>query len=141
MTENTPKLDEFKKHVKDHKKAYILVGTGMCIGFGIGVVATMAHTKSIMTGVGSTSAQVGDIYQLGYKSTQTLKVSVSALGDPGNVIQDLTTGIIYASQGQAARELGVSANRISEQLRGVREDAGGHIFKILGKASSLVTAE
>ena len=71
---------------------------------------------------------------LTWKSKQTIEVFIEALGDPGNIIQDIDTGIIYASQGQAARELGIHPSRISKQLNGVIDNAKGHRFTLLGKA-------
>jgi plasmid maintenance system antidote protein VapI len=60
---------------------------------------------------------------------------VEALGDPGNIIQDTTTGIVYASQGQAARALGVFPARISENLTGKLPNVNGHCFTKIGKAA------
>ena len=71
---------------------------------------------------------------LTWKSKQVIEVYIEALGDPGNVIQDVETGIIYASQNQAARELGINPARISQQLHGIIDHAKGHKFVILGKA-------
>jgi hypothetical protein len=74
------------------------------------------------------------IQVLTYKSNQTLEVFIEALGDPGNIIQDTTTGIIYASQGQAAKELGVTPGYVSQHLHGRQDHVKGHILKNLGKA-------
>ena len=71
---------------------------------------------------------------LTWKSKQTLEVHIEALGDPGNIIQDTTTGIIYASQNQAARELDVHPSVISRHLNGLLPTVKGHTLAKLGKA-------
>lgn len=61
-------------------------------------------------------------------------IIIAALGDPGNVVKCLETGEHYASQGQAARNLGVNVARISEHLGGKLENVKGKHFEVLGKA-------
>lgn len=72
---------------------------------------------------------------LAWKSTQTIEVIIEALGDPGNIVQDTTTGTVYASQGQAARALGVDASTVSKHLNGVLPNVRGHVLTKLGKAA------
>lgn len=119
-------ITKIKNHVRDHKVAYISAGVGIVVGASI---ATIVLKKP--------DIQVAPKIQqiLSYKPTATLEVHIEALGDPGNVIQDLTTGTIYASQGQAARELGLRASDISKHLAGKSDAVKGHRFVKLGKAS------
>lgn len=119
-------LDKIKNHVRDNQKAYV-VG-GVCFVAGVAVSAVVLKKADL-----EISPKIQQI--LSYKPHATLEVHIEALGDPGNIIQDVTTGTIYASQGQAARELGINAGRISEQLKGAREHVNGHVFEKLAKAS------
>ncbi len=67
-----------------------------------------------------------------------MRVFINPLGDPGNVVQCVETGTIYASQGQAAKELGVSAARISQHLNGSTPNLFGNHLIILGKAGEVL---
>ena len=118
------RIQKVKQHLSDYKTVYI-VGAGCLVVGVVGGVVIAKHSALV---------NVSPKQILTYKSTQTVEVFVEALGDPGNIVQDTTTGIIYASQGQAARELGIPASRISEQLNGHREHINGHVFEVLGKA-------
>ena len=119
------KTDRIKKHFSDNKNLYAVAAGAAFVGSA--VTAVVLRNPDMMA--------VRQTQVLAYKSTQHLEVFVEALGDPGNIIQDLTTGTVYASQGQAARELGVSPARISEQLKGTRDHVNGHVCDVLGKAS------
>lgn len=114
------RLQKVKTHLKENKKVYLVGGACLVIG-ALGGLAYSRNKKNI-------------IAQINYKSPGALNVYIEALGDPGNIVQDTTTGIVYASQGQAAKELGLSAARISEQLAGKRGHVQGHVFEKLGKA-------
>ena len=119
-------MRKVKEHFKKYKTVYITGGSCLVIGVGVGL---LVNHKPLL--VNSKNQVVGLV---NWKPIQTIEVFVEALGDPGNIIQDLTTGTIYASQGQAARELGVHPSMISKHLNGVRETVNGHELKKLGKA-------
>ena len=122
------KLEKIKAHIKSNKAVYLVAGA----------VVTAAGCVYVGYRVGSAKAieqQLNNsITQIGIGNTATLEVYVEALGDPGNIIQDITTGTIYASQRQAARELGLDPARVSEQVRGIRDHVNGHKFEFLAKA-------
>lgn len=118
-------VQRIKTHLRDHKKMY-LVGAGSVVA---GAAATLLVINRGRPGISPTISNV-----LTYRPQNTIEVFVEALGDPGNVIQDTTTGIIYASQGQAAKALGLSPARLSEHLSGIRSHVKGHTFEKLGKA-------
>lgn len=115
-----------KAHFQRNKKTYLACG-GTAV---VAVLGTLVITQRTRVDI-SAQKMSGAVL---YKPTQTIDVHVEALGDPGNIIQDTTTGIVYASQGQAARELGLEPGRISEQLSGKRDTVNGHTFVKLGKA-------
>lgn len=119
------KIQKTKQHIIDNKAIYITGGVCLVVGaLGGGLYAikndALVNTKAIQV--------------LTWKSKQTIEVYVEALGDPGNIIQDTTTGIIYASQGQAAKELGVTPAAISQHLAGKTSHVKGHAFVKLAKA-------
>lgn len=129
------KIARIKKHVNDHKKVYLIAGAVVTVGAAAGagyILGTRTVPKEISTQVAPSQTAA-----LCYKPmlTQTVEVTVEALGDPGNIIQDLTTGTIYASQNQAAKALGVYPARISEHLAGKIPNVQGHMLQFLGKAA------
>jgi hypothetical protein len=123
-------IDSIKKHFKKNKVVYI---STVC-GVGVGLVAGVLISKNMVNK--TTVAEMKNV--VAWKPTQITKqvieVTVEALGDPGNVVQDTTTGIIYASQNQAAKALGVSPSTMSQHLSGRVDNLKGHAFIKLGKA-------
>lgn len=117
-------ITKMKNHVRENKKIYIAVGIGIVVGT-VGAVAlkdspTMVSIKEIMT--------------FKWHSPTTVQIIIPALGDPGNVVQCIETGTFYASQGQVARDFGVSATNVGNHLHGKIEDIEGFHFKVVGKA-------
>lgn len=127
-------MSKIKQHFKDHKEAYIAGGVCLATGVVIGAVTILVVKKG---GSPNTVAEINNIVPkqiIAWKPKQIIDVYIEALGDPGNVVQDLTTGTVYASQGQAARALGVSPSLMSQHLSGKVTNLKGHIFRKLGKA-------
>lgn len=119
-------LEQIKNHIKKNKVVYISTACGV----GVGLVAGILISKNVVNK--TTVAEMKNI--VAWKPTQTIDVYVEALGDPGNIVQDVTTGTIYASQGQAARAIGVSPALMSQHLAGKVTNTKGHTFIKLGKA-------
>lgn len=124
-----PKIEKIKQHFKDNAKLYIGIG----IGAGVTIIGAAAYV--LLSEKGAKLVGVRPVQVLTYKSNQVIDIHIEALGDPGNIIQDLTTGTVYASQNQAARELGVDHRRISKHLQGLTDNVDGHKFTVLGKAA------
>lgn len=120
------KIQSVKNHFRNNKVTYVACGVTAVVVAGVTYCVVGKPSISI---VGIKAFQ-----GIAYKSPQTIEVFVEALGDPGNIIQDLATGTIYASQGQAARELGLNAPDISKHLAGLTNHVKGHRFVKLGKA-------
>lgn len=121
-------MGKIKNHFEKNKQLYV----GFGVGVGISVVSTLVLRQPKFVGTLSKN-QVTAL--LAWKPQQTIEVCIEALGDPGNVIQDMTTGIIYASQGQAARALGVDPSTVSKHLAGLYPTVKGTTLKFLGKAA------
>lgn len=119
-------MGKIKEHFGKHKTSYVVGGAALVTGVGVGVIianrTSAVYSKNQIVGV------------VNWKPKQTIEVFIEALGDPGNIIQDLDTGIIYASQNQAARALGVPPARFSEYFAGKISHIKGHNFEKLGKA-------
>ena len=123
------------KHVTDHKRAYIIGGAVV----GVSAIAAGSYilgARSVPREVENfTNVEPKNIINgLAWKPVQTIEVTIEALGDPGNIIQDVTTGTIYASQRQAADAIGASTSRMSKHLITGLGEINGHVFKNLGKA-------
>lgn len=127
------KIESIKNHVREHKKAYVVGGTVAAVGVAAGV-GYILGVRTTPKNVETLVAPSNTINGLAWKPTQTIEVVVEALGDPGNIIQDLNTGTIYASQNQAAKALGVDKSVITRHLQGTLETAKGHKLVKLGKA-------
>lgn len=119
-------MNKIKEHLKEHKLVYT---AGACLVGGVIIGVVVSSVMKSNTLVTNRPLQV-----LTWKSTQVIDVHIEALGDPGNIIQDVHSGIVYASQSQASRELGINNSLISRQLNGKIPHAKGHVFTRLGKA-------
>lgn len=117
------RIQKIKTHVQENKKVYIGTGVGILVG---SVVTLTATRKTVII--------VDSLKLINWKSPHTSQIILPALGDPGNVVQCLETGSIYASQGQAARELGVAPQAVSAHLKGAMPDLKGKHYKRIGKA-------
>lgn len=127
------KIENIKNHVREHKKVYVIGGTVAAVGVAAGV-GYILGVRTTPKNVETLVAPSNTINGLAWKPTQTIEVVVEALGDPGNIVQDLTTGTIYASQGEAARALGAYPADVSRHLRGLSNSVKGHQLAKLGKA-------
>jgi len=124
-------IEKIKTHLQTNKKVYIAVGITVVTTAAIVSTIFILKSKAIGNRINMTRLwSPGD--------NNVMKVFISPLGDPGNVIQCIETGTVYASQGQAARELGVNASRISEHLTGKLPNIHGNHLIILGKAGQIL---
>ena len=123
------KIQNVKTHITKYKAVYITGGVCLVVGAVVGLKCS--GPSFIENNIKPKNQNIAAVI---WKPKQTLEVHIEALGDPGNIIQDTTTGAIYASQNQAAKALGVNRARISEQLAGKIPDVNGHSFDFLGKA-------
>lgn len=128
------KIETIKTHVREHKKAYVIGGTVAAVGVATGV-GYILGVRTTPKNVETLVAPSNTINGLAWKPTQTIEVVVEALGDPGNIVQDLTTGTIYASQNQAAKAVGATSGEMSKHLNGLSNAVKGHKFARLGKAA------
>ena len=122
-------IEKIKNHIRENRKVYIAGAVCFTVGIVVGVLAVKRPSINSYTNM-TRILSPGD--------NNILKVYISALGDPGNVVQCVETGTIYASQGQAARELGVTAAEVSKHLKGHYESLKGLHLVLLGKAGQVL---
>jgi len=123
------KIERIKNHLVENKKVYIAAVAGAVMG-GIVVLMIIKYRRL--------PSEINVTRILSPGDENIMKVFINPLGDPGNVVQCVETGTVYASQGQAARELGVYSSRISEHLSGKLPNIHGNHLMFLGKAGQVL---
>jgi len=123
------KIERIKNHLVENKKVYIAAVAGAVMG-GIVVLMIIKYRRL--------PSEINVTRILSPGDENIMKVFINPLGDPGNVVQCVETGTVYASQGQAARELGVSAIEVCKHLKGRYENINGNHLIILGKAGQVL---
>jgi len=115
-------LEIIKNHIRENRKVYIAAVGGLVVGVVLGVSVVLLKNTS----GGSVISQKA----IGIWNTQIATlITIDAPGNSGNVIQDLSTGIVYPSQNSAAKALGINPSNLSSHLNGKNPDVAGHIFK------------
>lgn len=127
------KIERIKKHIYDNRKVYLAATVGVVVG-----VVTVLVVIAIKSKTESVEVNMTRILSPGDNIENIMNVYIAPLGDPGNVVQCVETGTIYASQGQAARELGVTATNVGNHLHGKISDLNGFHLVILGKAGQIL---
>jgi len=119
------KIDKFKKHVKDHKEAYI-VG-------GLGVVVTAAVTYLVVSGNEKTVNLINE-FNGDFKDSpitninQFIEIQMVRPGPKSFVIQCLETQKTWPSIRSAAEDLGVNPGKLGSHLKGKFPDVDGLTF-------------
>jgi hypothetical protein len=127
----TEMKDRTVAHIRENKKFYIGLGSGLVIGAigGGAVVARKADVEMIQ--------KFTALVNFNWKSTQIItQQSIKALGHPGFEVMDNETGLKYPSINNAAKETGINVHDLRKHLHGERPDAGGKTFKIVGLADT-----
>ena len=131
--QNSTTITKIKTHLQNNKTTYIAVGAT--------AVVCVSVTSAFFLGRQSVLASVEQkITQVGIINKAVNQMIIPPLGDPGNVLQCIETGTIFASQGEAARVLGVAPQAISSHLKGNMPDIVGQHLKVLGKAGQPIAA-
>lgn len=123
------KIDRIKKHLKDHKEAYIVGGVMLIAGVVIGVVFKSSPT----------AVQKANIQGLvNWKPVQTLEQTTVLVrrGHPGYIVKCLETGELFASQRRASDLLNLNLSDLSKHLNGGLESVKGLHFERLGEAAA-----
>lgn len=132
------RLDKIKKHVKDQKTKYLVVG-GVVVGAVVG--GTIVYFKLKVDGVdviNNATATVGDLAEnatVNIDQSMTTIIELVRRGHPGFKIQCVETGETFASVKRAADVLGIARTSLQRHLNGDLPNAGGHTFVNLGEMS------
>jgi hypothetical protein len=124
------KVEEVKAHIRTHRQKYIFAGS---------CVLSAAAGAGAMKVLGAEQIAIVDSIKLtllSWKSptTNTITQLLVRRGHPGNVVQCLETGEVFASQNAAAVSMGLNPGEVSKQVRGLIPDVRGHTFMMLGEA-------
>jgi hypothetical protein len=136
------KLDKVKKHVKDHKVAYIVGGSIIVAGITYLIVRDITSSQHIKRGI-PVLAQRGIPVLDESVTNQPIQtavfgkavmnnvsyISANRQGPPSWVIRCVDTGDIFTSQAKAAIELGIPANELSRHLNGTLDNVRGLHFE------------
>jgi hypothetical protein len=122
--EKTETIEKIKQHVVRNKKVYI--AGGVCFVLGAATAIVLKDKGSLVS--------VKEFLNMKWHSPTTNQFIMPALGHPGNVVQCIETGTVYASEGEAARTAGVSVSYMSRHLHDMVDHINGNHFKVIGKA-------
>jgi hypothetical protein len=117
------KIERVKTHWHENKQVY----KGVMIGVGVTAVTAVLLNRKGFNGV-----------QINWKSPGAENIMQTVLerkGHPGYVVRCIETGKKFASQGEAARDTGVSAALMSSHLNGKVATVAGKTFERLGEAT------
>jgi hypothetical protein len=128
--EKTETIEKIKQHVVRNKTAYL--AGGVCFVLGAATAIALKDKGSLVS--------VKEFLNMKWHSPTMTNIIMPSLGDPGNVVRDLDTGTIWASQGQSARSFGVDPWVVSNHLKGLLPDVKGHHLEVLGKAGQPIAA-
>lgn len=120
------RIERIKLHVVENKKYYLIGAGGIIVG-----AAGMYFFRN-------PQVITKNVSLLSYKPTQsnTVIVSLTRRGHPGNIVRCLETGEAFASQKRAAIATGVSPGNLSRHLSGKLPHVKGLHFENLGEAAA-----
>jgi len=124
--------ERLKLHFKKNKNAYVVGGTCLVVGLAVGL--------SFATGQKAAVAQVKNGARIFSKGDNISQFIMTPLGHPGNVVQCVETGTTFASQGELARSLGISATAVGKHLHGKLPNLFGKTYQVIGTAGQPIAS-
>jgi hypothetical protein len=120
--------DKIKKHFRDHKTPYLVVGT---------VVVTAAVTVLVMKRVEASTASSAStvVKQINIASnpiTHIVNQNLARKGHPGRIVYWLEGDETFSSITDAAKAAGVNRAELSKYLRGLAANVKENHFRDLG---------
>lgn len=120
------RIEQVKQHISENKKTYIACGVTAVVTAGVvsvGFVANPKGSQKIVNGLINWKSPNNSV------NIQYMEVK----GNRGNVVRCVETGKTFPSQNDAAFAMLLNAARLSEHLRGKRDQVGGFHFENLGE--------
>lgn len=123
------KFERVKRHVRENKKFYIGVTTGVGIAGFSYLIMRSAASQSINSSV--TGAAGSNVIGAGKKVVlhNVSFISSNRQGPPSWVVRCIETGDVFTSQRSAALEMGINQVNISKHLNGLQDHAEGFHFE------------
>jgi hypothetical protein len=120
--------EPIKKHWKQYKWWYI--GAGVVVAVGVCAYILGKNTIDDRISMGDIDMGSQNVASPAINNgVLNYTVESSRQGPPSWVVQCLETGDVYSSQNKAAEALDLSSSTISQQINGIKPDAGGLHFK------------
>ena len=113
-------MEKVKRHILENKEMYAIL-----VFAGITCVIMKGRTVGVPRVPNAIAIRPFTFFSNRTKNIVNVYVR-DGRGHPGYMVADMTTGIIYPSQYEAARALDVSASVVSGHLRGKLSDVSGH---------------
>ena len=117
-------LDGVRAHFKRNQRVYIAIGITAVVCGIVGYLAYKTKPVVVQTINGDIHAPVSAIGD----AIQNVNFGLERRVHPGWITQCVETGERFASQNRAAEVFGGTASRMSEHLRGARENFNGYHF-------------
>lgn len=117
-------LDGVRAHFKRNQRVYIAIGITAVVCGIVGYLAYKTKPVVVQTINGDIHAPVSAIGD----AIQNVNFGLERRVHPGWITQCVETGERFASQNRAAEVFGGTASRMSEHLRGARDNFNGHHF-------------
>ena len=117
-------IDKVKQHIKENKTAYV---TGaVCLVTGAAGALLLAEKADV-----NVSPQIKQVLSYKPEAHQTVVVVLEERANLSKPVRVKGTDKIFASQNEAARQLGLSAKAISGHLNGKYDSADGVVLEWL----------
>jgi hypothetical protein len=126
------RIEKVKNHIREHKEVYLAAAGGAFVG-AVGVLLLRDSPAMI---------SIKEIMNFKYKSPTTAisQIILPALGDPGNVVEEIESHTFFNSQGLYGRLHGIKPSEVSRHLRGELPDLNGKHLRVVGKAGHPIAA-
>ena len=128
-------IERVKKHIIEHKEAYIWSVIGVIVGgVTVYVWSQQGETVSINTNLGPVTKCKRQTINNNSRY-QTISIYGNVIGRPGKPVFDTETGKRFASETLAAKAVGASPVTMSNHLKGRTDSVMGHRFKFAEDAA------
>jgi hypothetical protein len=127
--------DKIKKHFRDHKTPYLVVGTVVVTAV---VTAVVTRSVSTNTSIPEVFAQAKNQAVFQWKPVAKVTVKVVRRGHPGLVVRVKGNGVeeVYSSIRRMCEVLDVPRSDFYRYMNGIVDNVKGYTFEVLGEATA-----